>query len=86
MSISYDDFTRRLKEERIRNQLTQRAMSKIVQMYPSHYCKVERDYNRFSFSELQNICTVEVDIYYLFAGKRDTRMNQYDAIFKEADV
>jgi len=48
MSISYDDFTRRLKEERIRNQLTQRAMSKIVQMYPSHYCKVERDYNRFS--------------------------------------
>lgn len=53
--MSYEDFIKRLKTEREKHQITQIEMSKIAKMNPSHYCKGEKGYNRFSFYELQNM-------------------------------
>ena len=86
MSISYDDFIRRLKEERINQQLSLRAMSKKVRVLPSHYLKIENGYNRLTFYELENICSTDLDIYYIFTGRRGMTGNRYEEILKNAGV
>lgn len=86
MSMCYDDFVRRLKEERINHQLTLRAMSKMVRVLPSHYLKIENGYNRLTFYELENICSTDLDIYYIFTGRRCMTGNRYEEVLKNAEV
>lgn len=86
MNISYEGFTKRLKEERIRLQISQSAMSKKVRMLPSHYLKAENGFNRFTFYELQDLCSTEVDIFYSFTGKRSSHMNDYEELFHDANL
>jgi len=86
MYTNYEDFAKRLYEERMKYNISQSTMSKKVHMLSSHYMKCEKGYNRFAYYELQNICTTDVDLFYCFTGKQGVYNNQYKELFADADM
>lgn len=85
MGINYDEFIRRLKEERVKHQISYRGMGEKVQISHSQYYKGENGYSRLSNSELQNICSTKINIFYSFTGKAVLCTNTYEEIFENAD-
>lgn len=71
MKETYQDFLDRLKEERLRLELSQDEMGRLLRMTQSHYSKAEHGAKRFTYYETQCICDTDVDVYYLFTGHRN---------------
>lgn len=70
MGSDYSDVLRRLKEEREKLKLTQRLLCYHTRMLQSHYSRAESGSKRFSYNEIKGMCTSDVDILYIFTGKK----------------
>ena len=70
MSAAYDDLLMRLVNERHRLALTQREMGRFMRMNQSNYSKVELGKRRLSYHELKYLCDSDIDMHYVFTGKR----------------
>lgn len=70
MSTTYQNFCTRLKEERLRMELSQLEIGQLLRMSQSHYSKAELGKRRFSYYEIQCLYESEADVYYIFTGKR----------------
>lgn len=70
MSSDYLFLLQRLKEERVRRNLTQRMLCYCMKMQESHYSKAEAGHRRFSYQEMKGLCNSDVDVLYVFTGKR----------------
>ena len=70
MSMEYQEFCDRLKEERMRLSLSQMEISRLLRMTQSNYSKVELGKRRLSYYEIQYLCETNVDVYYVFTGER----------------
>ena len=69
-NAGYEDFLARLKEERLRLGLSQDDIGRLLRMTQSHYSKAELGTRRFTYYELQCLCDTDVDVFYLFTGRR----------------
>ena len=85
MSMKYEKFCKRLKEERTRACLSQMELSGLLRMTQSHYSKVEKCKRRLSYYEIQCLCETEVDVYYVFTGERCQQI-EADGFFLESTV
>lgn len=85
MSIEYQRFCERLKEERMRISLSQMEISRLLRMTQSHYSKAELGKRRLSYYEIQCLCETKVDVYYVFTGER-CRQKENDSFFEECTV
>ncbi|MFR4350154.1 MAG: helix-turn-helix domain-containing protein [Roseburia sp.] len=70
MSMLYENVLKRLREERIRLQLSQEQVSSRVRMSQSHYSKAELGTARFTYHEIQHLCESDMNVYYVFTGQR----------------
>lgn len=70
MSAAYDDLLIRLVNERRRLSLSQREMGRHMRMSQSNYSKVELGKRRLSYYELKYLCDSDIDLHYVFTGKR----------------
>lgn len=70
MSATYQYFRERLKEERLRQGLSQLEIGQILRMSQSHYSKVELGTRRLSYYEIQCLCETKTDVYYVFTGDK----------------
>ena len=70
MNSNYQYVLERLKEERERRELTQRLLCYFMHMQQSHYSQAETGHRRFSYHEIKGLCTSDVDVLYVFTGKR----------------
>lgn len=70
MSAAYDDLLIRLVNERRRLALSQREMGRHMRMNQSNYSKVELGKRRLSYYELKHLCDTDIDLHYVFTGKR----------------
>lgn len=70
MEDNYDSVLRRLKEERMRRNMTQRLLCYYMQIQQSHFSRAETGQRRFSYHELKGLCRSDVDMHYIFTGKR----------------
>lgn len=70
MSVNYNNVLLRLQEERRRISVTQNEMGRLLRMGQSHYCKAEKGNKRFSLYELQVMCNLELDMFYIFSGNK----------------
>lgn len=70
MSATYQSFREKLKEERLRLELSQLEIGQILRMSQSHYSKVELGTRRLSYYEIQYLCETKVDVYYIFTGEK----------------
>lgn len=70
MSENYDSVLQRLKEERERTNLTQRLLCYHMKIQQSHFSRAETGQRRFSYQELEGLCATDVDVLYVFTGKR----------------
>ncbi len=70
MDHDYQLVLRRLREERERRNLTQRLLCYNMKMLQSHYSRAESGNKRFSYNELKGLCTSDVDVLYVFTGKK----------------
>ncbi len=70
MSGVYNNVLKRLTEERHRLALSQREMGRYVRMNQSSYSKVELGNRRLNYYELKRLCESDVDMFYVFTGKR----------------
>ena len=70
MSITYNDALNRLKEERCRLSLSQKDMAQYARINQSNYSKVEQAMRRLSYDEMKYLCDTEIDVHYIFTGKR----------------
>lgn len=70
MDKAYEDLLKRLKEERQRLCLTQKEMGRFARMSQSNYSKIEQGSRRLSFYELNYLCDSNIDIHYIFTGRR----------------
>lgn len=70
MDSKYQNVLRRLKEEREKLNLTQRLLCYRMKMLQSHYSRAESGSKRFSYYEIKGLCTSDVDVLYVFTGKR----------------
>lgn len=70
MSGTYDDLLIRLVNERRRLSLSQKEMGRFMRMSQSNYSKVELGKRRLSYYELKYLCDSEIDLHYVFTGKR----------------
>ena len=78
MSVTYQDFRERLKEERLRLKISQLEIGQILRMSQSHYSKVELGTRRLSYYETQCLCETRVDVYYIFTGEKcEIEMNDF---------
>ena len=82
MSIEYQKFCERLKEERVRISLSQMEISRLLRMTQSHYSKAELGKRRLSYYEIQCLCETNVDVYYVFTGERWKQIGN-DSFFLE---
>lgn len=73
MNMDYENVLQRLKEERVRNNLSQRQISYQMHMMQSHYSKAELGKKRFTFYEMQCLTNTEIDIQYMYTGLRSTK-------------
>ena len=85
MSMKYEKFCKRLKEERTRACLSQMELSGLLRMTQSHYSKVEKCKRRLSYYEIQYLCETEIDVYYVFTGKRRQQIEE-DSFFLKSTV
>ena len=75
MNTDYEDFLKRLREERVSISLSQLELGQALRMTQSHYSKVELGTRRLSYYEMQYLCELNMDMYYIFSGtKSDTEM------------
>lgn len=70
MDSEYQNVLRRLREEREKLNLTQRLLCYRMKMLQSHYSRAESGSKRFSYYEIKGLCTSDVDVLYVFTGKR----------------
>lgn len=70
MDSKYQNVLRRLREERENLNLTQRLLCYRMKMLQSHYSRAETGSKRFSYYEIKGLCTSDVDVLYVFTGKR----------------
>ncbi|MDE6923894.1 MAG: transcriptional regulator [Acetatifactor sp.] len=70
MDSKYQNVLRRLKEEREKLNLTQRLLCYRMKMLQSHYSRAESGSKRFSYYEIKGLCTSDVDVLYVFTGKK----------------
>lgn len=70
MDSEYLNVLRRLKEEREKLNLTQRLLCYRMKMLQSHYSRAESGSKRFSYYEIKGLCTSDVDVLYVFTGKK----------------
>lgn len=73
MDSKYQNVLRRLKEEREKLNLTQRLLCYRMKMLQSHYSRAESGSKRFSYYEMKGLCTSDVDVLYVFTGKRASK-------------
>lgn len=85
MSMEYQKFCDRLKEERIGLSFSQMEISSLLRMTQSHYSKAELGKRRLSYYEIQCLCETEVDVYYVFTGERCQQI-EADGFFLESTV
>ena len=79
MDMAYNDVLKRLKHERQRLSLTQREMSRLARMSQSNYSKIELGNRRLSYYELKYLCDSDIDLYYVFTGRRCSE--KYNEVF-----
>jgi len=77
MELNYEQLLQRLDEERTNHHITQIEISKILNMTQSHYCKAENGQKYLGYDELCNMCTTDIDVYYIFTGRRSTKNYNY---------
>ncbi|MBE5869358.1 MAG: helix-turn-helix domain-containing protein [Lachnospiraceae bacterium] len=70
MLPGYQGVLQRLKEERIRNGMSQADLCREIGMLQSHYCKVEQGRNYFSYEHLKKINATNMDLHFIFTGNR----------------
>lgn len=70
MDDKYSCVLERLKEERERRNLTQRLLCYRMKIQQSHFSKAETGQRRFSYYELEGLCATDVDVLYVFTGKK----------------
>lgn len=70
MDSAYQNVLRRLREEREKLNLTQRLLCYRMKMLQSHYSRAESGNKRFSYYEIKGLCTSDVDVLYVFTGKK----------------
>lgn len=70
MDSKYQNVLSRLKEEREKLNLTQRLLCYRMKMLQSHYSRAESGNKRFSYYEIKGLCTSDVDVLYVFTGKK----------------
>lgn len=70
MDSKYQNVLRRLREERENLNLTQRLLCYRMKMLQSHYSRAETGSKRFSYYEIKGLCTSDVDVLYVFTGKK----------------
>jgi len=70
MDSKYQNVLCRLKEEREKRNLTQRLLCYRMKMLQSHYSRAESGSKRFSYYEIKGLCTSDVDVLYVFTGKK----------------
>lgn len=70
MDSKYQSVLRRLREERENLNLTQRLLCYRMKMLQSHYSRAETGSKRFSYYEIKGLCTSDVDVLYVFTGKK----------------
>ena len=70
MDSKYQNVLQRLKEEREKLNLTQRLLCYRMKMLQSHYSRAESGNKRFSYYEIKGLCTSDVDVLYVFTGKK----------------
>lgn len=76
MSATYQEFLERLKEERLRANLSQEEIGKKIRISQSHYSKIELGTRRLSYYEIQCLCEVNIDLYYIFTNKKSIIKNE----------
>ncbi len=77
MNSEYQHVLRRLKEERERRNLTQRLLCYNMKMLQSHYSRAESGSKRFSYNEIKGLCTSDVDVLYVFTGKKSGERQEF---------
>lgn len=70
MNNDYQHVLLRLREERERQNLTQRLLCYRMRIQQSHFSKAETGHRYFTYQELEGLCTSDVDVLYVFTGKR----------------
>ena len=70
MDNNYISILPRLREERERRNLTQRLLCYHMQIQQSHFSKAETGQRRFTYHELEGLCATDIDVLYVFTGKR----------------
>lgn len=70
MDSKYQNVLQRLKEEREKRNLTQRLLCYRMKMLQSHYSRAESGSKRFSYYEIKGLCTSDVDVLYVFTGRK----------------
>lgn len=82
MSATYQDFLRRLREERLALGMSQTEMGHLLRMSQSHYSKAELGTRRFTYYEIQCLCQTDVNTYYIFTGFKYDMAD--DSIFSDS--
>ncbi len=85
MDVQYHDVVQRLREERLRCNLSQEKISSLLNMTQSHYSKLELGNGRFSYRELKNLCQTDIDMHYVFTGQK-AEGSLYDEWKREHNV
>lgn len=70
MNAKYQSFCERLKEERLRLELSQVEIGQILRMSQSHYSKIELGTRRLTYYETQCLSETNADVYYIFTGEK----------------
>jgi transcriptional regulator with XRE-family HTH domain len=79
-TITYQDMLTRLKQECLKSHLSQEEISRQMRMSQSHYSKAESGNRRFSFYEIQCLRETQIDLHYVFTGKK--AKNEYSQFFR----
>lgn len=76
MGMAYEDVLERLKEERLLHKLSQEDLSRRLKITQGHYSKAEHAIKRFTYYEVKCLADSEVDLYYIYTGRRITHMHE----------
>ena len=77
MESNYLSVLQRLKEERERRNLTQRLLCYYMKIQQSHFSRAETGQRRFSYHELKGLCTTDVDVLYVFTGRKTNNRRKF---------
>lgn len=76
MGMAYEDVLKRLQEERLAHKLSQGDLSRQLKMTQGHYSKAEHAIKRFTYSEVKCLADSELDLYYIYTGRRVVRRHE----------